>query len=130
MAAITASLRDVTIVQGPFDQPAGGANYTVVAAYIDSNGVTVTGGSDTLDLALAGAAIAGFIRDGKTYTPRSLALLQPYRTGSTNVFGTVSVAGGTVSITPTTSDFSTAAGITGSNPVDAPFGVAVACTVA
>lgn len=130
MTARTAVLRDVTIVQGPFDQPAGGVNFTVVAIYIDSNGVNVVSGADTLDLASAGTAIAGFIRDGKTYTVRAASLLQPYRTGSTNVFGTVSVAGGTVSITPTTSDFSTAAGITGSNPVDAPFGVVVACTVA
>jgi hypothetical protein len=91
MTAIAASLRDVTIVQGPFDQALAGTDYRVVAAYIDSNGVTVTGGSDTLDLATAGAAIAGFIRDGKTYTPRSVSLLQPYRSGSSNVFGTVAM---------------------------------------
>lgn len=129
MTAVAASLRDVTIVQGPFDQPAAGTNYTVVAAYIDSNGVTVTGGSDTLDLANAGSAIAGFIRDGKTYTPRSLALLQPYRTGSSNVFGTVAMSTTTLRLTPTTNDFSTAATVTGSNPVDAPFGVLVGCVV-
>jgi hypothetical protein len=130
MTAKTAVLRDVSILQGPFDQPAGGVNFTVVAIYVDSNGVNVVSGADTLDLANAGVAIAGFIRDGKTYTPRAAMLLQPYRTGSTNVFGTVTVSTGTVSLTPTTSDFSTAAGITGSNPVDAPFGIAVACTVA
>lgn len=129
MAVVTATLRDVTILQGPFDQPAGGTNYTVVALYFDSNGSNVTSGSDTLDVTGAGAAIAGFIRDGKTYTPRVAMLLQPYRTGASNVFGTVAITGGAVRLTPTTSDFSTAAGITGSNPVDAPFGVAVACTV-
>jgi hypothetical protein len=129
MAPVPAALRDVTIVQGPFDQPAGGTNYTVVAVYIDSNGTTVTGGTDTLDLASAGAAIAGFIRDGRTYTPRALALLQPYRTGSSNVFGTVAMSTTTLRLTPTTNDFSTAATVTGSNPVDAPFGVLVGCVV-
>lgn len=129
MAPIPAALRDVTIVQGPFDQPAAGTNYTVVAVYIDSNGTSVTGGTDTLDLSSAGSAIAGFIRDGRTYTPRSLALLQPYRSGSSNVFGTVAMSSTTLRLTPTTSDFSTAATVTGSNPVDAPFGVLVGCVV-
>ena len=129
MAAIAASLRDVTIIQGPFDQAPAGTDYRVVAAYIDSNGVTVTGGSDTLDLATAGAAIAGFIRDGKTYTPRSLSLLQPYRSGSSNVFGTVAMTSTTLRLTPTTSDFSTAATVTGSAVVDAPFGILVGCVV-
>lgn len=129
MAVVTASLRDVTILQGPFDQAPSGTNYTVVAVYFDSNGVTVTGGSDTLDLLTAGSQIAGFIRDGKTYTPRSLSLLQPYRTGSSNVFGTVAMSTTTLRLTPTTSDFSTAATVTGSNPVDAPFGILVGCVV-
>lgn len=128
MAAITATLRNVTIVQGPYDQAPGGANYTTVAVYFDSNGVNVTI-ADTLDLLLAGSAIAGFIRDGKTYTPRALALLQPYRSGSSNVFGTVAMSSTTLRLTPTTSDFSTAAAVTGANPVDAPFGVLVGCVV-
>jgi hypothetical protein len=129
MAVITASLRDVTIIQGPFDQAPAGTNYTVVACYFDSNGVTVTGGSDTLDVLTAGTQIAGFIRDGKTYTPKVLMLLQPYRSGSSNVFGTVAMATASIRLTPTTADFSTGATVTGSATVDAPFGVAVGCVV-
>ncbi len=75
MAVVTASLRDVTILQGPFDQAPAGTNYTVVACYFDSNGVTVTGGSDTLDVLTLGAQIAGFIRDGKNHTPKVLMLV-------------------------------------------------------
>lgn len=130
MAVVTASLRDVTIAQGPYDQAPAGTNYTVVNVYFDSNGTTVTGGSDTLDVLTLGAQIAGFIRDGKTYTPRSVGtLVQPYRTGTSNVFGTMAMSTTSLRLTPTTSDFSTAATVTGSNPVDAPFGVAVGCVV-
>lgn len=129
MAVVTASLRDVTILQGPFDQAPAGTNYTVLAVYFDSNGVTVTGGSDTLDVLTVASQIAGFIRDGKTYTPKVMALLQPYRTGSSNVFGTVAMSSTSLRLTPTTSDFSTAATVTGSNPVDAPFGVMLGCVV-
>ena len=49
---------------------------------------------------------------------------------STNVFGTVAMASTSLRLTPTASDFSTAAGVTGANAVDAPFGVLVTCTVA
>lgn len=129
MAVVTASLRDVTIAQGPYDQAPAGTDYRVVNVYFDSNGVTVTGGSDTLDVLTLGAQIAGFIRDGKTYTPKVLMLVQPYRTGSSNVFGTVAMSTTSLRLTPTTSDFSTSATVTGSNPVDAPFGVAVGCVV-
>lgn len=129
MAVVTATLRDVQITQGPFDQPTNGIDLRVVTLYFDSAGQDVTSGSDTLDVLTAGTQIAGFIRDGKTYTPRVASLVQPYRTGSTNVFGTVAVTGGAIRLTPTASNFSTAAGITGSNPVDAPFGVSVTCTV-
>ena len=99
------------------------------AVYFDSNGTTVTGGSDTLDVLTVASQIAGFIRDGKTYTPKVMALLQPYRTGSSNVFGTVAMSSTSLRLTPTTSDFSTAATVTGSNPVDAPFGVMLGCVV-
>ena len=129
MAVVTASLRDVTILQGPFDQAPSGTNYTVLAVYFDSNGVTVTGGSDTLDVLTIASQISGFIRDGKTYTPKVMALYQPYRTGSSNVFGTVAMSSTSLRLTPTSSDFSTAATVTGSNPVDAPFGVMLGCVV-
>ena len=129
MAVVTASLRDVTIAQGPYDQATSGTDYRVVNVYFDSNGTTVTGGSDTLDVLTLGAQIAGFIRDGKTYTPKVLMLVQPYRTGSSNVFGTVAMSSTSLRLTPTAADFSTGATVTGSNPVDAPFGVAVGCVV-
>ena len=129
MAVVSATVRAVTVVLGPFDQTSGGTDLRVVNVYFDSAGVTVTGGTDTLDVAALGATIAANVRDGKTYTPRALSLIQAYRTGTSNVFGTVAIATAALRLTPTTSDFSTAAGITGSNPVDAPFGVSVTCVV-
>jgi len=129
MAAVSATLRAVQIAQGPFGQVTNGAQWTDVIIYIDPNGAAVTSGVDTLDLASAGSAIAGFIRDGNTYTPRCAALYQPFLTGTTNVFGPVTVAGGTVSLTPTASDFTTNAGIAASAPVNAPFGILVGCVV-
>ena len=125
MAVVSATVRAVTILQGPFNQATNGTDWRSVVVYFDSNGQNVTSGSDTLDVASLGATIASWIRDGKTYTPRNMALLQPYLTGSTNVFGTVALATAALRLTPTTSDFSTAAGITGSAVVDAPFGVIV-----
>lgn len=129
MAVVPASLRSVQIAQGPFGQVTNGTDYTDVVVYIDPNGAAVTSGVDTLDLVGAGAAIAGFIRDGKTYTPRCAALYQPFLTGTTNVFGTTTITGGAVRLTPTASDFSTAAGIAASAPVNAPFGILVGCVV-
>lgn len=129
MAVVPATLRDVQVLQGPFSQITNGTNYTDVVVYIDPNGTAVTSGVDTLDLTSAGTAIAGFIRDGKTYTPKCAALYQPFQTASTNVFGTTVITGGAVRLTPTASDFSTAAGIAASAPVAAPFGILVGCVV-
>jgi hypothetical protein len=129
MAAVPATLRAVQIIQGPFDQPTNGANWTDVIVYIDPNGAAVTSAVDTLDLTGAGAAISGFIRDGRTYTPRNAALYQPFRTGTTNVFGPTVITGGTVRLTPTLSDFATDTGIAASAPVNAPFGILVGCVV-
>lgn len=129
MSVVTATVRDVVIDQGPYDQATSGTDLRVVKVYFDSNGQNVTSGSDTLDVASLGATIASWVRDGKTYTPRVMSLVQGYRTGSTNVYGTVALATLALRLTPTTSDFSTAAGITGSNAVDAPFGVSVTCVV-
>ena len=68
MAVVSATTRDVTIQQGPFDQPTNGTNYTVVDVYFDSNGSNVTSGTDTLDVTGLAAVIQGFVRDGKTRT--------------------------------------------------------------
>lgn len=129
MAVVSATVRAVTFALGPFDQTSGGTDLRVVNVYFDSDGQNVTSGSDTLDVAALGTTIAASVRDGKTYTPRALSLIQAYRTGTSNVFGTVAMATAALRLTPTTSDFSTAAGITGANPVDAPFGVSVTCVV-
>lgn len=129
MAVVSATARDVTIQQGPFDQPTNGTNYTVVDVYFDSNGQDVTSGSDTLDVTSLASVIQGFIRDGKTYTPKVAQLIQPYRTGSTQVFGTVTITGGALRLTPKTSSFSADTGITGASTVDAPFGCSVGCVV-
>ena len=107
-----------------------GTQLAEVRVYFDSNGVTVTGGSDTLDIVFATAMTAAGPRDGKTYTPVVQGhLFQAYRTNATQVFGTVTGTT-TIVLTPTASDFSTAATVTGSNPVDAPFAVSMLCTVA
>jgi hypothetical protein len=129
MAVVSATVRAVTFALGPFDQTSGGTDLRVVNVYFDSAGVTVTGGTDTLDVAALGTTIAANARDGKTYTPRAFSLIQGYRTGTSNVYGTVALATAALRLTPTTSDFSTAATVTGSNPVDAPFGVSVTCVV-
>ena len=128
MAAVSGTLRNVVIDQGPYDQV--GVDLRVVKVYFDSNGQNVTSGSDTLDIASLGAGIAGFARDGKTYTPVAASLVQAYRSGSTNVFGTVAISSGTLVLTPKAANFSSNAGVTGASVVDAQFGVSVTCTVA
>lgn len=129
MASRTGVCRAINIFPST-DCSSGGTNLAEVRVYFDSNGVTVTGGADTLDIVFATAMAACGPRDGKTYTPVVQGhLFQAYRTGSTQVFGTVTGTT-TIVLTPTTSDFSTAATVTGSNPVDAPFAVSMLCTVA
>ena len=130
MAARTATLRDVVVLQGPFDQPAAGTALASVVAYFDTGSTSVTSGSDTVDLLTAATAISAFIRDGKTYTPKVMALVQPYRTGATQVAGTVALSSTTLRLTPVSAaDFTTAAGTTGTDPIDAPFGVLCTCVV-
>ena len=92
MAVVSATVRAVVFDQGPYDQATSGTDLRVVKIYFDSNGQNVTSGSDTLDVASLGSTIASWVRDGKTYTPRVMSLVQGYRTGSTNVFGTVALA--------------------------------------
>ena len=128
MAARTAVCRSI-IINPSTDYSVGSVQLARVVFYFDSNGVTVTGGSDTLDLVVATALAAAGPRDGKTYTPMVAGqLFEAYRTGSTQVFGTCTGTT-TISLTPTAADFSTAATVTGSNPVDAPFAVSVTCVV-
>lgn len=129
MASRTAVCRDITIFPST-DYSGGGTQLVEARLYFDSNGVTVTGGADTLDLVVATAFTACGPRNGKTYTPVVQGhLFQAYRTGSTQVFGTVTGTT-TIVLTPTASDFSTAATVTGSNPVDALFCVSMLCTEA
>lgn len=126
--AVSAVCRDIVIVPST-DYSGGGSQLAQVRFYFDSNGVTVTGAFETLDLVVATAFTACGPRDGKTYTPVTAGnLFQAYRTGRTQVFGTVTGTT-TISLTPTTVDFSTAATVTGSDPVDAPFAVSVTCVV-
>ncbi len=128
MATRTAVCRGIT-VHPSTDYSGGGTQLAELIFYFDSNGVTVTGGADTLALVVATALAACGPRDGKTYTPVVQGhLFQAYRTGTTQVFGTISGTT-TISLTPTTSDFSTAATVTGSDPVAAPFAVSALCVV-
>jgi len=129
MATRTGVCRAIEIFPSK-DYSSGGTQLATVRVYFDSNGVTVTGGSDTIAIVFATAMAALGPRNGKTYTPVVQGhLCQAYRTGTTKVFGTVAGTT-TITLTPTASDFSTAATVTGSDPVDAPFAVSMLCTVA
>jgi len=128
MATRTGVARAVTVFPST-DYSSPGVQLAEVRIYFDSNGVTVTGGSDTIAIVFATALAALGPFDGKTYTPKVQGhLFQAYRSGSTQVFGTVTGTT-TITLTPTTSDFSTAATVTGSDPVDAPFAVSMLCVV-
>lgn len=128
MAVRTGVARAVTVFPST-DYSSPGTQLAEVRVYFDSNGVTVTGGADTIAIVFATAMAALGPIDGKTYTPKVQGhLFQEYRTGSTQVFGTVTGTT-TITLTPTTSDFSTAATVTGSDPVDAPFCVSMLCVV-
>lgn len=128
MATRTGVARAVTVFPST-DYSSPGTQLAEVRVYFDSNGVTVTGGSDTIAIVFATAMSAYGPKDGKTYTPKVQGhLFQAYRTGSTQVFGTVTGTT-TITLTPTTSDFSTAATVTGTDPVDAPFAVSMLCVV-
>lgn len=129
MATRTGVARAITIHPST-DYSSGGTQLAEVRVYFDTNGVTATGGSDTIAIVFATAMSAYGPRDEKTYTPVVQGhLFQAYRTGTTQVFGTVTGTT-TITLTPTTSDFSTGATVTGSDPVDAPFCVSMLCTVA
>lgn len=126
MASVPAVCRAIN-VRYSTDYSAPGTKLATLEFYFDSNGANVTSGSDTLDLVVSTALAALGPRNGKTYTPKVQGhLFQAYRTGSTQVFGTVTGTT-TISLTPKASDFSTNAGITGTNPVDAPFAVSLLC---
>jgi hypothetical protein len=128
MATRTGVARAVIVVPST-DYSAGGTQLVEVRVYFDNNGVVVTGGADTLAIVFATAMSAYGPKDGKTYTPKVQGhLFQAYRSGSTQVFGTVTGTT-TITLTPTTSDFSTAATVSATDPVDAPFGVSMLCVV-
>jgi hypothetical protein len=128
MATRTGVARAITIHPST-DYSSPGVQLAEVRVYFDNNDVVVTGGADTLAIVFATAMSSIGPQDGKTYTPKVQGhLFQAYRSGSTQVFGTVTGTT-TISLTPTTSDFSTAATVSATDPVDAPFCVSMLCVV-
>lgn len=142
MAARTASVRGVVIERGNDDaRGAACTNYAIATlkratVYIDSNGVDVAGGTDTLDCDL-GAAIQNSVRNGKTVTVRTLCISQAQvndNAGAETAYaGYHTVSSNTVSITPKSTSYLTGgtnATITGTHTVVQPYGVFVAYTEA
>jgi len=69
MATRTGTVKAVVIERGPDAMIAGEAIYKVVTVDINNeSGSSVIGGTDTLRIADLGTSVAGFVRDGKTYT--------------------------------------------------------------
>lgn len=142
MASVTASVRGCVIERGNDDAPgAAVTNYAIstlkrATVYIDSNGVDVAGGTDTLDCNLA-TAIQNSVRNGKTVTVRTLcvsqALINDNAGAQVGYAGYHTVSSNTVSITPKSTSYLTGgtnATITGAHVVVQPYGVYVAYTEA
>lgn len=138
MAVVTASVRAVELIRGNDDargSAIGALKRAVV--YIDSNGVDVVGGTDTLDCNLA-TAIQNSVRNGKTVTVRGApAICQAIVTDSsgteTTRAGYLTLSTNTISITPKTDGYvtgSTNGTVTGAQSVVQPYGVFVAYTEA
>lgn len=129
MAARTAVFRDVIVIKGPHDSTAGATKRQAFVLFVDSNGVDVAGGTDTLDVAVP-TLLAAHVHSGSTYTVRSFAVYQPLRNATADYAGTMTNSSGTLSITPkAVSDWSTNATITGATAAVAPYGVYVLCDV-
>ncbi len=131
MAAVTATIADVKILEGDDDAPGypgESNNFRLKRAvvYVTNGATAVTASTDTLDVNLS-TAISGKVRNGKTPTVRSWAIYQCASTGAASYAATATLSTNTLSITPTTSDWSTAATVAASAlSGKKPFGILVA----
>lgn len=112
MASVTAVVRNVVIERGP-DDSRGSSTDAIgtlkrATIYFDNNGVVVTGGTDTLDLAM-NTAIQNSVRNGKTVTVRTACISQaictqtiasPFTEVTHAGFITAAIASSAISITP------------------------------
>lgn len=108
MATRTGTVKAVTIARGPDNSIAGEAIYKRIDVDINNeSGSSVIGGTDTLRIADLGASIAGFIRDGKTYTllnDDTLSISQAAVGSDGTVYGaSIAVSSNQLDITPLSS---------------------------
>lgn len=107
MSAVTAVVRNVVIERGDDDARAAAiGNLKRATIYFDADGTAVTGGTDTLDLAM-NTAIQNKVRNGKTVTVRTCCISQALTTKtSAGVevthagFITGAISSSAISITP------------------------------
>lgn len=133
MAAVTATIRDVVVEDAPASTPNGAARVRATI-YFDNAATAVAGGTDTLDVAV-NTVLRAAQRQGRTYTPRTWALVQPAQSSATEYAATIGTSGSgsstTLQLTPkSTSDWSTNATVAASALAgQVPFGVQVLCDV-
>jgi hypothetical protein len=102
MAVRTAVVRAVEIVRGDDLARAGETTTATKVALVSiDNGSagTVIGGTDTLDCDLS-AAIAAFVRSGKTVSVRGASVAGPAHVSGTAYAATSSLSSNTISLTP------------------------------
>jgi hypothetical protein len=106
MASRTGTVIDVEILRGNDTQTT--KLYKTCVVYVNNDtSSTVIGGTDTLDANLQ-TAIQNKLRNGKTVTPRSIAIHQAGAAGGTEYAATVALSSVTAQITPkNVSDWST-----------------------
>lgn len=123
MAAVSASVKDIVIEQGPVNTgPVGTIKRMIVTIYATNGSTQVAGGTDTLDFNVT--TILAQVRAGSTYTVRA-AFIKQCAQGTAEYAGTLSISAPTVSLTPkAVSDWSTNATITASN-LTVPYGLTV-----
>lgn len=127
MSAVTAIYRDSFVVKSPYDSAAGTTKRQAFVLMVDSGGVNVAGGTDTLDIDVP-TMLAAHVHSGRTYTVRSFAIWQTYRNATADYAATITNSTGVLSLTPVTvAAWSSNATITGATAVDAPYGVYVLC---
>lgn len=138
MASRAATIVGFKILEG--DQGAGLgetlARLRKGVVYVDNQTSSdVVGGTDTLDAATIGAAIAGLLRDGKSVVVRDATLYECAIINNagtrTSLAATITLSGTTVSASPlSVADYSTNATWTHGTVTERPLGIFVSWTEA
>jgi hypothetical protein len=109
MAAVTATVKGVVFLSGPYDAgtPSSRARQVRAIIYCTNGSTQVAGGTDTLDIAV-NTILAAATQNGRTYTLRTAAIAQMGDDGTDAFGGTISISSSLVSLTPKEDgDFST-----------------------